>query len=77
MAKLPKYIIFRVTDTIDEEGHIKVVLNNITDKVDMVEVVRCQNCVRNGDISCPWDSYHSSTPWDDYCSWGKRRAGDG
>lgn len=50
---------------------------NMIDRVpaaDVVEVVRCKDCIHAGDRDCPIDWPKNG---EDYCSFGERRADNG
>lgn len=72
MAKLPKYFYFRVTPVTNKGALTQVMVEDASD-VDVVEVVRCIDCINwDGNRCISLLALVVSNP-NAYCSLGERR----
>lgn len=71
MAELPKYFYFRVTPVINKGVIMQVMLEDASD-TDVVEVVRCMDCINWNGNDCT-TIYGLCRPRpNDYCARGRR-----
>ena len=63
-----------------DESHIVEKCIEKINRLPMMEVVRCKDCVKRETVLCPLETY-DDFPWrasreDDFCSYGERREGE-
>jgi hypothetical protein len=76
MAELPKYFYFRITP-VTNKGVLTQIMVDDASNADVVEVVRCKDCINwNGNNCITMYGLFAPNP-NDYCSRGERLAYNG